>query len=521
MRLFIIISIALLSYGKCFAQVSKIDWGPETEGGKRLYPDRFLGKDNRAIYFIQDTYNPFCPFCPSDHYLQKFDAETMSLIYSKELKMPAVAGKDNRHVRFEELFLLNGKLILFTSFFDKEERTNTAYVQTVGADGEVINDAKIMDKVQVMDKAERSEFSFALSSDSTKILEFKNDYTSHRKGAKQHFAYKVIDNSLNELWGNDKIELDYNNADFNVKDYVLDKSGNFYMLAEIENEKNTWFKDRPSYLYKILLIAPQSSEVKEYDVELENKTISDMSFRVNKNQDVIAAGFYSNRGKYADEIAGTFYVSIDGKTKDEKAKGLKDFDTRFLLNFMSERSAKRGSELRQFNIDQIIERADGGAYMVAEQRYVQTITTFNGRYSTTDYYYNFNDLIVAGINADGKINWVTMVPKTQVTANDKGPYSGYAMAVTGNTINFIFNDNTRNLAIANPREYKTFSGPKKSTCVLVTIGNNGELTKRPLFSEKEKKIFTRAKIYLQTSANELMMYAERGRKMKLFRVEFL
>ncbi|MBL0047523.1 MAG: hypothetical protein IPP32_05425 [Bacteroidetes bacterium] len=498
------------------SQVAKMQWGPDIEAERKLYPNRFVGKDDRAIYFIKDTYNPFCPSCPKDHYLEKFDAESMSFIFSKELKMPEIEG--NRHVQFEELFYLNGQLILFTSFYNKETKLSQAFAQHINASGEIENDRQLIDQIELTDKGERSDFSFVLSSDSSMILEFKNDYS--KRGKNLNFAFKVIDNSLNALFGNARVMLPFSNPNFTIHDYILDKSGNLYMLTELEGEKGNWFKDRPSYLYKILLIEAHSDVVKEFDVQLEGKTISDMSFRVNQNQDLIAAGFFSNRGRYSDEIAGTFYLSLDGKTKEVKNSGLKEFDKSFLLNFMSDRKAKRGDELREFKIDQIIERKDGGAYMVAEQRYIQTITSYNGRYVTTDYYYNFNDLIVASINVDGRINWVKTVPKTQVTVNDKGPYSSYSMGISENTINFIFNDNTRNLKIPNPRDYRTFSGPKKSTCVLVTLDENGDMKKRPLFAERDKKIFARPKIYLQTSPKELLMYTDRGRVFKLLKVGF-
>ncbi len=500
----------------CFSQSVKLQWGPDIEATKKLYPNRFVGKDERAIYFIKDTYNPFCPFCPTDHFLEKFDAETMSLIFSKELKMPQIQG--NRHSQFEEIFYLNGKLILFSSFYDKEERVSTAYAQNIDASGELSNELMQIDRVALDQKGDRNDFTFVLSRDSSKILAFKNDYNKRVKDFR--FSYKVLDNSLNTLFENDRIVLPFTNPNFKVHDYVLDKTGNFYMLAEVEAEKSNWFKDRPSYLYKILLIEPQSTAVKEFDVVLEGKTISDMSFRVNKNQDLIAAGFFSNRGRYSDEIAGTFYLSLDGQTKEVKTSGLKEFDKSFLLNFMSARKAKRGDELREFKIDQIIERNDGGAYMVAEQRYVQTVTSYNGRYVSTDYYYNFNDLIVASINSDGHINWVKVVHKTQVTVNDKGPYSSYSMGISGNSVNFIFNDNTRNLKIPNARDYKTFGGPKKSTCVLVSLDETGGLTKRPLFAERDKKIYARPKIYLQTSPKELLMYSDKGKVFKLLKVGF-
>ena len=68
---FLLLTLCLFSGSHAFSQVSKLEWGPDAEAQKRLYPNRFIGKDERAIYFIKDTYNPFCPFCPTDHYLEK------------------------------------------------------------------------------------------------------------------------------------------------------------------------------------------------------------------------------------------------------------------------------------------------------------------------------------------------------------------------------------------------------------------------------------------------------------------
>jgi hypothetical protein len=291
-------------------------------------------------------------------------------------------------------------------------------------------------------------------------------------------------------------------------------------LSEIENEKANWFKDRPSFLYKIILFETGSDAPREFDIQLDGKTISDMGFRLGKNQDLIVAGFYSNKGRYSDEIAGTFYLKLDAHSQEVVAKGLNEFDKSFLMNFMSARNANRGEELREFKIDQIVDREDGGAYMVAEQRYRQTVSTYNGRYTTTDYYYNFNDIIVASIDPEGKINWVKTIPKTQVTINDRGPFSGYAMAVSGSTIHFVFNDNAKNLRIPNPRDYRTFTGPKNAASMLVSFKENGQEKRQTLFLQAEKTVYARPKMYWTTKAGEIFIYCERGRKAKILRLSF-
>jgi hypothetical protein len=91
-------------------------------------------------------------------------------------------------------------------------------------------------------------------------------------------------------------------------------------------------------------------------------------------------------------------------------------------------------------------RSDGGAILVAEQYYVQTVMPNNG-YSMSpygynsmyynryyynspfysgynnrrpDYYYNYNDIIVVNIRPTGEIEWSARIPKLQESKNDQG-----------------------------------------------------------------------------------------------------
>ena len=101
-------------------------------------------------------------------------------------------------------------------------------------------------------------------------------------------------------------------------------------------------------------------------------------------------------------------------------------------------------------MDQLILRNDGGALLIAEQYFVQEeydrnqfydpyySNYYNRNYNDIDYVYNYNDIIVVNIRPDGEIEWTARIPKRQVTTNDGGYYSSYAMSIVRSKIYFVF-----------------------------------------------------------------------------------
>ena len=97
---------------------------------------------------------------------------------------------------------------------------------------------------------------------------------------------------------------------------------------------------------------------------------------------------------------------------------------------------RRSAELYNYSLDELILRSDGGAVLVAEQFYVQeeryndnpfgyggfgygyypynpySYSRYRNNYQT-DYYYNYNDIIVVNIRPTGEIEWASRIPKKQ------------------------------------------------------------------------------------------------------------
>src|SRR5690606_15582769 len=158
----------------------------------------------------------------------------------------------------------------------------------------------------------------------------------------------------------------------------------------------------------------------------------------------------------------------------------------FLTQYKSEKETKKiekkqeqgkDIEMYQFDLDELIIREDGGAYLIGEQYYVRIVTTTTttsngGTITRTNYYYNYHDIIVTSFRPDGSIEWWEKIPKRQVSANDGGFYSSYVRAIHNDRLHFIFNDNVENLDTWMTGKLKNYTAGEKGVVTLVSLGQD-------------------------------------------------
>ncbi|RYE50859.1 MAG: hypothetical protein EOP48_19110, partial [Sphingobacteriales bacterium] len=172
---------------------------------------------------------------------------------------------------------------------------------------------------------------------------------------------------------------------------------------------------------------------------------------------------------------------------------------------MNERKAKkRDAGVEDLELKELVLKDDGSVVVSAEQNYI-TITTHqskNGSY-TVHNYYNLG-MMFANITPTGELDWITIIPKKQLTRNDGAMYNSFSLLVNRDKLRIIYNENPLNFKVTDPRKMKYMVSPKKAMTTLVTINHDGTFSKTPLFPAKEAKTIVIPKFYLNTSADEII-----------------
>ena len=141
----------------------------------------------------------------------------------------------------------------------------------------------------------------------------------------------------------------------------------------------------------------------------------------------------------------------------------------------------------------------------------------------TEYYYNYNDIIVVNIQPDGEIEWTARIPKKQISRNDGGYYSSYSVSIVRDKIYFIYNDTEENY-IQNERIKQTYEfkgGSKRSLIAVAEISRNGSVDIFPLFKNRDADIITQPKMCKQVGKKNMIIYGEKGRTYRFGSVEFI
>lgn len=532
MRKYILISLVCISIVTSNAQLDlpgKIEWGEELRepNGTRIV--KIISFGSSGFYAVRlKTTNAitgeqlFMEYFDGNRKLKK--AEKIDLRYK---------GKQRE---FEDLVKVGGQLYLLTSYNNQSKKKNYLFYQKVSRRLTVSKTLVKIGEIDTRNKMREGSFDLVISKDSSRVLLYNQ--LPYQKNEPERFAFYVFDNNFNELWHKD-IALPYADDRFSVEEYQIDKDGNIYLLGVIYEDKvGIRRKGRPTYKYTVLAYRNNGTDFKEYKLNLTEKFITDLTFRIGNDGNLVCSGFYSEKGTYS--IKGTYFFRLNAETEEIYNSNFKAFDFEFLTEYMrdgqKDRALKaeqsgnsnRAPELYQFSLDELILRSDGGALLVAEQFYVyqRTYQNWNGYYRNYggtrqyDYFYNYNDLIVVNIRPNGEIEWTARIPKRQETMNDGGYFSSYAMSIVQDRIYFIYNENSRNFdQDRNIKRLYNFNG-RYSVIALTELKKDGSIRTFPLFHNQDADIITRPKICKQVGSKKMMVYGERGRQFRFATLEF-
>lgn len=542
MRIFILKTfflLAIFSFGKNFATAqtsaapAKLNWGPDNNEPGNTVATKVIGIAPDGFYVLRQKVQKSANAKPRV-WVELFSKE-MKLVRSEEMDL-----KYKRKQRdFENVLYLGGKLYLLTSFNNTAKKRNYLFKQEVSTKSLVANkNLEMICETEARNKEVEGSFAYSISKDSSNLLIYNE--LPYEKKSPERFGFRVFDQNFELLWEKN-IVLPYNDDKFTVEEYRVDNDGNVFLLGVLY-EDNAKYRRRgnPTYRYVVLAYMDKGNTFEEYRIDLEDKFITDLTFRIGNDGNLVFAGFYSERGTYS--VKGTYFFHLDPLDRAIKNRKATEFNFEFRTAFMSDKNrqkaavaeergdARKAPELFDYSLDELVLRSDGGAVLVAEQYFVEQDNynnypyAFNPYYSPfydpfyynrynqrqTDYYYHYNDIIVINISPDGQIEWSSRIPKRQETRNDGGYYSSYAMTTTRDGFFFLFNDDGRNFGRNDGKLY-TYTGSNNSVVALAQVNIKGEVSVYPLTSNRDAGVVTRPKMCKQIGKREMAVLGERGR----------
>ncbi|MCI4671128.1 MAG: hypothetical protein MRZ79_23520 [Bacteroidia bacterium] len=416
--------------------------------------------------------------------------------FRKEWTKEVIQQNGRKNVDF--MTVLGENILVFVSEFFPREKVIKTYYYRYSLEGEVLEKEAIL-SIYPNQKEQKVDLQYVLSPNKRRLLCYKN--LQNRKEAEKVLYYLFSEEGASIA--NGELTLKYPDNRFRVTNIRVSNQGNVFVLGKFS--ERGWVTDPNNFVYLAYRYDTQINEGREFEIDLGDRIIADMTFRIDRDENLYLAGFYSNRG--ADQMAGTYLQKINWMGIVEK-EATAPFSQDFLRNYLSKGQINRGKEIRDFYIrpeDGIILRSDGGVLLIAEKFYIvyQTYRDQFG-YLVDREIYHYDDVILTSISPDGDIEWQSVVEKRQASDQPANLSFFNASSAMGTYIFYEYKPRRANLNVYNqlvdiegnvgPRvplipdyKYGDFYYPRYS----VQTGNDEALL---VYLRKRGKIYTVLKV---------------------------
>ena len=222
--------------------------------------------------------------------------------------------KDKPRMLKDVVAMDGGKLYLLTYFYNKKLEKTFLFAQRINTSSFTLSSE--ITKIAEWDGDNASGedvFRYQTSRDSSKLIVYSR--ATRQSKERDEFGFDIYDQDMKNIWGR-YVVLPYPIGKYGIEEVQVDNAGNAYLLGIVYHEGASRMKrlGKPTYQYSLLAVSQHEDKTKEHNISLADKFITNLTFRIAENQDIVMAGFYSDKGSFG--MKGTCYFRINPNTQN-------------------------------------------------------------------------------------------------------------------------------------------------------------------------------------------------------------
>jgi hypothetical protein len=467
------ITLLLFLYSVCsFSQ--QLMWSDAARNDRALERVRAISQTDTIFHVIEER---------DDHVLRWLHIGMNSLKQVSSKQIDPIS--DNAIL--EHFFIRNDTLHTIHTRWNKDSDRTDVILMRYDFHGAAIGPEQILHHRDESSEPRRSGLQCLISPDSTRVLLFFDKENERRQGEGVHF--KCFDRSWNLRWEKD-LRLPPSTDILQVHHFLVDNYGGVYLMSGRKPVKTNSDWQRPQGgQYVVYYYHAERNKLKQYDISLKDKQVISVDFKLNEEQDVVIAGYYSDN--FQNKAAGTLLFKIQARGESISLAGY----TPFAKDFLKDIVGREKGTLDDFYLDYMHLTPEGSVILAGEQYYVsRSVSTdpATGR-QLVEYRYNYDDILVCTMDSAARHTLNILVPKRQMTSSINDPNISYAFSADSTGIALTFNDDSSNNELASSKkrnETALWAGSKNSVTTRIHIDEGGTLTRRTLVdNNKERLLF--------------------------------
>ncbi|MFI5171648.1 MAG: hypothetical protein ACHQFW_04615 [Chitinophagales bacterium] len=421
---------------------------------------------------------------------KKYRFEDEIDVYDKQMAFKRRKEISIKNVDYETVEVYQAGEAVFHFYTVKENKTNFLTVQQYNLDLDKKGDPKILDSTSLKLGVNFSEYKIAKAKSTPYILIYKYELSA---GRIDKLFSLVMDSENNIIQKNDINLPDDNFSPILVKEFITDTGLPVFLF---ENDAFNCKKDRLNPQYQFVL--PKSgNNYLSANIYAGDYCLGEMNFCYdNFGGKIIGMSFLKEDNK--DYMLGYNFVSINPSSGEIISNVNYIFPQETLDEIAGLAKEKSIKNLPVYQISNLIPRMDGGVMMIAEY-YDKTVESYE--YTNYDPYYGYrtstrqvefyeyDDILLFSVKPNGSPNWNNVIRKKQISREDRGVNSSYAIINSKQKLTFIFNEDIEQNS--NVLEYEMTA--------------EGTLDRKSLFNANQQEVQLRPSSAEQISFNEIII----------------
>jgi hypothetical protein len=299
--------------------------------------------------------------------------------------------------------------------------------------------------------------------------------------------------------------------------YLVGVSGdNYHFLTVInytpDSTKGTHFKEvikNKSFQFLFTEFRKNENRISHIGENLTNMSAAFYSFQyLSSTQRLIVGGYTTSKFK-TNEAEGTFLINYDFGSGKTTSVSSNTFSEETLKQMNSLGGIGRKQPLINMYVNYLTVMDNNRIIICGEKmNYSYTLYTqfhSSGRRGHLDSYsnYYFGNVLATCYDQNGELLWSKPIQKCQSIMGSHQGFS-YFLLKKNNNIHLIFNDHKKNKEICSS-DFKWVTKAKKSSIAIVTISENGDMSKQIVMKSKCK-----GKTFMDPSEKWPILTGERG-----------
>lgn len=210
------------------------------------------------------------------------------------------------------------------------------------------------------------------------------------------------------------------------------------------------------------------------------------------NNELLTIGFYSDLKD--NKYSGICFFKSDANSLELKSSNYNPFTTQFLVD---KYGSDNSTALKSIRFKKVFFTEDNGIIVNAEECYVleQYYSKIRragiGFGNSVDYqtvHHNYDDIIIAKINADGNLGWARNINKKQSSIDDDNAFLSYTSTFSNGKNYFFINTKDKIKKLKNDRIEFGQIRKKKSNLNIIQVDANGDFEYKEILDDEDNAV---------------------------------